>query len=571
MSVNKWKATNIYGALKNYNLYTDATNTTKIEDASIHTDGLLTCSQILTGEDVEQKINFFSLTNNSTIAILCHKEVVDKSIGYTIASFEGGDSNINSQSNLYLKISDNEIMHLTNSNVSSIVNINAPSFSVSGVNINAIYQAIGSYQPTINSSSNLTCNSIITGEYIEQKLNFFSLTNNADIAILCHKDVVDKSIGYTIASFNSGECNFNAQNIMYLKISDNIKCYINNAGFHCLDNIDCASISFNGTYINAIYQSISGMSAYQTIAGMPSLTGYETSSHASTIYQTKTDMTNFVSQTQLTTNLTSYLTNSSITNLLDKTDAIALYQSISGMGSYVTTAAASSAYQTILNMSVYLLIADAAATYQSINNMSNYATNTALGSYLTTAIASSTYQTITGMSSYLTTATAASTYKTIASMSSYLTTAIAASTYQTIAGMSSYLTSATAASTYQTKLTGSTDLTVRTFTCQNQTCNNILDVTVKVNTASLNINSTSLISGCQFGYITAGSSATITVGFNGAGFASIPIVTCSILYTGNGTLNLYIVSIATTYFQYNIYAAGAHAETGKTVQWHAFC
>ena len=61
-----------------------------------------------------------------------------------------------------------------------------------------------------------------------------------------------------------------------------------------------------------------------------------------------------------------------------------------------------------------------------------YQTISGMSSYLTTATASSTYQTISGMSSYLTTATASSTYQTISGMSSYLTTATAASTYSTL-------------------------------------------------------------------------------------------------------------------------------------------
>jgi len=82
-----------------------------------------------------------------------------------------------------------------------------------------------------------------------------------------------------------------------------------------------------------------------------------------------------------------------------------------------------------------------------------YQTISGMSSYLTTATASSTYQTIADMTNYLTTATASSTYQTIAGMTNYLTTATASSTYQTIAGMSSYLTTATANSTFAS-LTG---------------------------------------------------------------------------------------------------------------------
>jgi hypothetical protein len=64
---------------------------------------------------------------------------------------------------------------------------------------------------------------------------------------------------------------------------------------------------------------------------------------------------------------------------------------------------------------------------------------TALGSYLTTALASTTYALITSLNSYLTTATASATYLTIAN---------ASSTYALITSLSSYLTTATASTTY---------------------------------------------------------------------------------------------------------------------------
>jgi len=64
---------------------------------------------------------------------------------------------------------------------------------------------------------------------------------------------------------------------------------------------------------------------------------------------------------------------------------------------------------------------------------------TALGSYLTTASASSLYATIASLGSYLTTASASATYLTIAN---------ASSTYALITSLSNYLTTATASTTY---------------------------------------------------------------------------------------------------------------------------
>ena len=95
------------------------------------------------------------------------------------------------------------------------------------------------------------------------------------------------------------------------------------------------------------------------------------------------------------------------------------------------------------------------SVYQTISGMS---------AYLTTATASTTYQTISGMSAYLTTATASATYATISSLSSYLTTATASTTYQTISGMSSYLTTTNASTIYGAKAIANTWALLQTFT-----------------------------------------------------------------------------------------------------------
>jgi hypothetical protein len=87
-----------------------------------------------------------------------------------------------------------------------------------------------------------------------------------------------------------------------------------------------------------------------------------------------------------------------------------------------------------------------------------YQTISGMSSYLTTATASTTYQTLAGMSSYLTTATASSTYQTIAGMSSYLTTATASTTYSTLANQvkANTANAFTSTNTFNTNLPTST-------------------------------------------------------------------------------------------------------------------
>ena len=154
-----------------------------------------------------------------------------------------------------------------------------------------------------------------------------------------------------------------------------------------------------------------------------------------------------------------------------------VYQTISGMSSYLTSATASSTYATIASLGSYLTSATAASTYQTISGMSSYLTTTAAGttyqtisgmsSYLTTSSASSTYATIASLGSYLTSATAGTTYQTISGMTNYLTTASASSTYATIASLGDYLSTADAAGTYSTLTNEVKTNTINEFTAQN--------------------------------------------------------------------------------------------------------
>jgi ribosomal protein L35AE/L33A len=95
-------------------------------------------------------------------------------------------------------------------------------------------------------------------------------------------------------------------------------------------------------------------------------------------------------------------------------------KSISTLG-LETSSHASSTYQTISGMSAYLTTSSASSTYLTQSSAaSTYQTQSGMSAYLTTSSASSTYQTQAGMSSYLTTSSAASTYQPIGS---YLTDA----------------------------------------------------------------------------------------------------------------------------------------------------
>ena len=96
-----------------------------------------------------------------------------------------------------------------------------------------------------------------------------------------------------------------------------------------------------------------------------------------------------------------------------------------------------------------------------------YQTISGMSSYLTSATASSTYATIASLGSYLTSATAGTTYQTISGMTNYLTTASASSTYATIASLGDYLSTADAAGTYSTLTNEVKTNTINEFTAQN--------------------------------------------------------------------------------------------------------
>jgi hypothetical protein len=204
--------------------------------------------------------------------------------------------------------------------------------------------------------------------------------------------------------------------------------------------IAATDITVGGADLTTIYQTILGMSVYQTIASMPSLAGYQTIAGMS-IYQTIASM-----------------------------PSLSGYQTIAGMSIYQTIASMPS-------LAGYLTSSLAATTYQTISGMSSYqliSSMPSLTGYLTSSLAASTYQTISGMSSYLLSSVATSTYQTISGMSSYLTTANAASTYLTqtnaatlyepVSSITNYATLSFVASVYQPLINASTNLYTKLLT-----------------------------------------------------------------------------------------------------------
>lgn len=204
-------------------------------------------------------------------------------------------------------------------------------------------------------------------------------------------------------------------------------------------------------YLEANYQTLSGMSSYLTTAS------------ATSTYAPKASPT--------FTGTVTIPAGASISGYLTSATATSTYQTIAGMSSYLTTANAATTYQTQSGMSSYLTTSSASSTYATKSSPTFTGTvvipaGASISGYLTTASASSTYApiaspTFTGtvtipagasISGYLTSGTAATTYQTISGMSSYLTTANAASTYLTIANAgATYLTQSSASSTYAPK------------------------------------------------------------------------------------------------------------------------
>lgn len=232
-------------------------------------------------------------------------------------------------------------------------------------------------------------------------------------------------------------------------------------------------------------QTDTQLALYQTLTGM---SNYLTTANASATYQPKfsLNLPLSINNNIISIDLNNYYTKS-------QTDTqLALYQTLVGMGNYLTTANATSIYQPISSMTNYLTTANASSTYQTLSNISSvYSTNnnlyyntayinnqlalyqpiSSMDNYLTISSASSTYQPISLMDNYLTITAAASNYQTISNRTdtyssnsnlyyntTYINTQLAL--YQTISSMTNYITSSSASSTYQPKFTLSLPLSI---------------------------------------------------------------------------------------------------------------
>jgi hypothetical protein len=138
-----------------------------------------------------------------------------------------------------------------------------------------------------------------------------------------------------------------------------------------------------------------------------------------------------------------------------------------------------------------------------------YQTISGMSSYLTTATASTTYQTIANMTNYLTTATASTTYQAIVDMTNYLTTATASTTYQTLAGMSSYLTTSAASTTYSTLANQVKTNTANAFTSTN-TFNTNLPTSTLTPSTSTQLTTKAYVDSVASGYATLAGTQTFT-------------------------------------------------------------
>jgi hypothetical protein len=82
-----------------------------------------------------------------------------------------------------------------------------------------------------------------------------------------------------------------------------------------------------------------------------------------------------------------------------------------------------------------------------------------------------------------------------------------------------------------------------------------------------------IVSGFQFGNAQAPSNTTYTVAFP-SNFVNVPIVTCTVCYSGTAypSVNVFLLSTTRTSFQYNCYFTGStHSESFVSVNWIVCC
>jgi hypothetical protein len=114
---------------------------------------------------------------------------------------------------------------------------------------------------------------------------------------------------------------------------------------------------------------------------------------------------------------------------------------------------------------------------------------------------------------------------------------------------------------------GDVSLNTRLFVAGDVSMNSRLFVGSSITLASNQINA------IRFGVASSATNATVTVNF-GYTFPSVPIVTCTVIYSGAAypSVSALITSTTTTNFQYNVFfTGGSHSEQYCTVNWIAIC
>lgn len=190
------------------------------------------------------------------------------------------------------------------------------------------------------------------------------------------------------------------------------------------------------------YLTASSLSPYALIS---SLSNYVLSSDLTAIlsnYVLSSNLTTYITSSSLTTILLNYITSASLTSILSSyitdiyltdtlndfsriSDANELYQTKTDMTNYSSTS------QMLTTLNSYLTINDASMTYQPQAEMIDF---------LSKYEASTLYQTLAGMSSYITSSNLTSTlsnYVLTSSLSSYITSSSLSSTLSSYAKLSS--------------------------------------------------------------------------------------------------------------------------------------
>ncbi len=187
---NRWKSTNIYGNLNNYPLYTDATSTTLIESAGIHTDGVFSCNSTVMSSTLGDSIIYNTAVSNY---------VTD----YALYIFGGGDLNVNGKDSLYLKISDTIYASLSASTflidpaVTLVSNVmQSLSFQPTNSTANNLNSIGGSETSVLSSPITLTTATTYTASSFFTSSYQFGSTYNSYGTYLC---LVNFDIGSSIS------------------------------------------------------------------------------------------------------------------------------------------------------------------------------------------------------------------------------------------------------------------------------------------------------------------------------------------------------------------------------------